>query len=337
VAGHAGGRSLSPRDLDEDDIRFRARGGSRRRTRERPSYEDAREALVLAVDRGRYGCWVDGQEVTAVRGADARRSPVVVGDHVSLVGDTSGDSDTLARIVRVQPRRTVLRRSPDDTDPVERPVVANADRLVCVVALADPAPHPRLIDRVLVAAYDGGLEPVLCLTKTDLAAPDELLAAYTPLGMPVVAMSRAASLEPLLAELRGRTSVLFGHSGVGKSTLVNRLVPGAGRATGGVNEVTGRGRHTSSSVLMMPLPDHEGWVVDTPGIRSFGLGHVAPDRVVAAFPDLGPAVENCPPGCTHAAGARDCALDVWVAQGHAEPARLESLRRLLAARESGDE
>jgi len=325
---------------DEDDVRVRARPGSRPRTRTRPAHADAVPATVVAVDRGRWTCRVDGgaaAEVTAMRGSEMRRTPVVVGDRVALVGDTSGATDSLARIVRVEPRSSLLRRTPDDTDPVERPVVANADQLVCVVALADPPPRLRLIDRVLVAAYDGGLGPLLCLTKSDLADPAELVAAYAPLGVGVLALSREAPLGPLLDALRGRTSVFFGHSGVGKSTLVNRLVPGARRATGEVNATTGRGRHTSSSAVLLALPDGAGFVVDTPGIRSFGLGAVSLARVLAAFPDLAGGAEDCPPHCTHLPDAPACALPGWVAAGHATPARLASLQRLLASREGGED
>ena len=99
-------------------------------------------------------------------------------------------------------------------------------------------------------------------------------------------------------QLSGRISVLVGHSGVGKSTLVNALVPGADRAIGGVNAVTGRGRHTSTSAVALELPGG-GWVIDTPGIRSFGLAHVDLDRGPAGFPDLEPGTEECPRGCTH--------------------------------------
>ncbi|RBL85522.1 ribosome small subunit-dependent GTPase A, partial [Streptomyces cavourensis] len=105
------------------------------------------------------------------------------------------------------------------------------------------------------------------------------------------------------------------------------------RTTGIVNAVTGRGRHTTTSALALPLPDGRGWVVDTPGVRSFGLHHVDPSRVIHAFPDLEPGTEECPRGCTHDENQPECALDAWVAEGHADPARLDSLRRLLATRE----
>jgi ribosome biogenesis GTPase len=269
--------------------------------------------------------------VTAMRARELGRKGVVVGDRVSLVGDTSGEPDALARIVRVQPRSSALRRTADDTDPFERIIVANADQLVIVTALADPVPRPRMIDRCLVAAYDAGLDPLLCLTKADLAPPDDLVAAYDPLGVPFVVTRRGGPADALRERLSDRMSVLVGHSGVGKSTLVNSLVPDAARAVSHVNPVTGRGRHTSSSALALELPDG-GWIIDTPGVRSFGLAHVDPRNLVGAFPDLAEGAVECPRGCNHL--QPDCALDAWVAAGHADEARLYSLRRLLESRES---
>ncbi|MBB0243785.1 ribosome small subunit-dependent GTPase A [Streptomyces alkaliphilus] len=333
---------------DEDDIRVRPdRRGSRPRTHRRPAHEDAVEGMVTTVDRGRLTCRVGDRAVVAVKARELGRKGVVVGDRVALVGDLSGDRDALARIVRVERRRSALRRTADDDDPYERVVVANADQLAIVTALADPPPRPRLIDRCLVGAYDAGLEPLLILTKADLASADAMVKTYAPLGIrhvvttglheeegePDEATRRViASVRELLV---GRTTVLVGHSGVGKTTLVNGLVPERRRATGRVNEVTGRGRHTTTSALALPLSDEEGepegWVIDTPGVRSFGLHHVDPSRVIHAFPDLEPGTEGCPRACGH--DEPDCALDAWVAAGHADPRRLESLRRLLATRE----
>lgn len=317
-------------------MRVRPGRGSRPRTRRRPAHASAAEGFVAAVDRGRYRCLVDGRTVTAMRARELGRRGVVVGDWVALAGDVSGAPGTLARVVRVEPRTTVLRRSADDTDPVERVIVANADQLAIVTALADPPPRPRLIDRFLVAAYDAGLEPLLCLTKADLAPPGEVLAIYQPLGIAHVVLGRPlsdAALDPLRALLAGRVTAAVGHSGVGKSTLVNALIPDAARAVGEVSPVTGRGRHTSSSAVALPLPDG-GWLIDTPGLRSFGLGHLSPDRVVRAFADLAAGAMACPPGCSHT--EPDCALDDWVRdQGAASRlvARLDSLRRLLRSRE----
>jgi len=262
------------------------------------------------------------------------RGSVVVGDRVALAGDVSGGEGTLARIVRVEPRTSALRRSPDDTDPTERIIVANADQMVIVCSLAAPSPRLRFVDRCLVAAYDAGLDPLLLLTKADLAAnsaPGKIRAFYAPLGLPTLTTRRPLpprTLSRLRNVLAGRISVLIGQSGVGKSTLVNTLVPEAARTTGTVNPVTGRGRHTSSSAVALPLGD--GWLIDTPGLRGFGLGHVSAERVAEAFGDLAEGAAGCPPGCDHLSPG--CGLDEWAREHHAE-ARLDSLRRLLRSRE----
>jgi ribosome biogenesis GTPase / thiamine phosphate phosphatase len=319
---------------DEQDHEHyeRPRRRTRPRTKERPRYDDAVEGVVTAVDRGRFTLLVGDVPVWAVKSRPLGRKGVVVGDRVRVVGDVSGADGALARIVEVQDRVTVLRRTADDDDPVERVVVANADQLVVVTALADPEPRPRLIDRALVAAYDARMKPLLCLTKADLADPETLLATYRSLGVPWVVTRKGGDLSELRDRLSGRTSVLIGHSGVGKSTLVNALVPDADRDVGRVNAVTGRGRHTSTSAVMLALPGHAGWIIDTPGIRSFGLAHVRPEDLIEAFPDLDEMTEDCPRGCTHGADEPECGLDEAVARGEADPERVESFRRLLEAR-----
>lgn len=328
--------SRGHRHLDEDDIRVRARGGSRPRTRDRPKHEGARQGFVTAVDRGRYRCLVDDRTVVAMKARELGKGSIVVGDRVALVGDLSGSPGSLARVVRVEPRTAVLRRTADDTDPVERVIVANADQLVIVCSLADPEPQPRFVDRCLVAAYDAGLAPLLCLTKSDLASADTLLATYSALAMPsvVTRWDSAEDVSALREHLYGRLSVMVGSSGVGKSTLVNLLVPAADRSVGHVNPVTGRGRHTSTSAAALPIDG--GWIIDTPGVRSFGLAHVSPDDVVAGFTDLAAAVAECPPGCPHTEGAVGCALDIGLAEGRLDAARVASLRRLLSSREGAD-
>ncbi|MCF6506020.1 ribosome small subunit-dependent GTPase A [Blastococcus sp. MG754426] len=313
--------------MDEDDVRVRpSRRGSRPRTRTRPAHADAVPGLVVAVDRGRMTVRVEGPggapvDVTAMRARELGRHGVVVGDRVRLVGDTSGRPDSLARIVVIEDRTTSLRRTADDTDPTERVVVANADVLVIVTSVTDPEPALGFLDRCLVAAYAGGLEPLLCLTKTDLASPRPLLDRYAGLGLEAVPMSRELPLADLLDRVRDRMSVFVGQSGVGKSTLVNRLVPDALRATGDVSKI-GKGRHTSSSAVLFDLPGG-GTVIDTPGIRSFGLAHVTADDVLVAFEDIAEAATECPPGCGHTAEDPDCALDAWAADG--PPVRREQL------------
>jgi ribosome biogenesis GTPase len=216
-------------------------------------------------------------------------------------------------------------------------VVANAELLVIVIALADPPPRTGFIDRCLVAAIAGGLRPVLCLTKSDLAEPAALVEHYTDLDLQVVVTRHDTEPTALTERISGQVSAMIGHSGVGKSTLVNTLVPEARRATGVVSAV-GKGRHTSTSVVALPLP-HGGWVVDTPGVRSFGLAHVTPADVLAGFDEFVAAAEECRSNCGHLGPPSDpdCVLDAIVARGEAHAGRLRSLRRLLHSRLGTDQ
>ena len=357
-----GSSRMNVRDFsewDESDVHVRPnKKGSLPRTKDRPTFKEAIRGRVITVDRGRWSVVVDeGTEnertLIAARAKELRRTPIVTGDFVDVVGDTSGAKDTLARIVRLGERTSVLRRSADDTDTSERVVVANAQQLVIVVAAANPEPRTGFIDRAVVAAVDAGIEPILCITKTDVRYPQHLLDYYAASGLKIVLSASSDGLAPsqdgaqglesapvqeLLQELLGEVSVLLGHSGVGKSTLVNALT-GSDRATGHVNAVTGRGRHTSSSALALRPVERDGrpvpagtWIIDTPGIRSFGLAHVPRETVVDAFVDLAPGAADCPKGCTHAAQAPDCGIEAYVAAGKAGPSgpeRLESLRKLL--------
>lgn len=331
-------------DEDEDkyaDYEARTRPnpkGNKPRTKIRPEHNDAVTGRVLTVDRGRYSVLIDEDgadehEATASRASELRKKAIVTGDRVDLVGDTTGDEGSLSRIVRIQPRTTVLRRSADDSDEVERIIVANADQMLIVVAAADPEPRPRLVDRYLVAAFDAGISPILCITKTDLVDPASFLANFDALDITVVTSGHGAMPTDQIKELlTGHTTVAVGHSGVGKSTLVNALVPDANRAIGRVNDVTGRGRHTSSSTISYRVAG--GWIVDTPGVRSFGLGHVSVDNILKSFTDLAAIAEDCPRGCTHLPDAPDCELNERISDGELGEIgklRLDSFQRLLAS------
>ena len=339
-------------DIDDDDDEYSEYDESaakvrpnpkanKPRSKNRPEHADAIAGRVFSVDRGRYGVWVDEntpeeRQLIASKARELGKNQdgkvsVVAGDWVDLVGDVSGDEGTLARIVRIQPRKTLLRRSADDTDAVERIIVANADQMLIVVAAANPEPRPRLVDRYLVAAFDAGITPILCITKTDLADPAEFLANFAGLDLTIIeSRSDDFPIETIREYIDGHTTVAVGHSGVGKSTLVNALVPDANRAIGRVNDVTGRGRHTSSSTISYRCGT--GWIVDTPGVRSFGLGHVDPSNILRSFTDLAAIAEDCPRGCTHLPDAPDCAIIEAVDAGELGEIgrlRLDSFQRLI--------
>lgn len=318
---------------------------NRPRTKRRPDHDEAVTGMVIGVDRGRYSILLKtgGKEVTvtAARARELHKTSIVIGDRVDLVGDVSGEEGSLARIVRILDRETLLRRSADDTDRVERVIVANADQMLIVIAAANPEPRVRLVDRYLVAAYDAGLSPIICVTKTDLQDPSDFIEHFHALDIPVFFSNPDGfPLQQLKSALSGHETVFVGHSGVGKSTLINALVPEAEREIGDVNVVTGRGRHTSSSSVAFAIRDSNkeriGWVIDTPGVRSFGLGHVTQESILKGFKELDEIMQNCPRGCTHARNAPDCALDDAIESARLDEggaARVNSLRRLLELNE----
>lgn len=356
---------------DESSIRVRPGKGSRPRTKRRPDYSSAQQAMVVSVDRGRWGCVLvdpdkklpqssgtiteavltDGlsspesvrslavasgyHHVIAMRARELGRTPIVVGDRVSVVGDISGKVDTLARIVKLADRSTVLRRTADDTDPFERIVAGNSELLLIVVAVSDPPPRAGFVARALVAAYTGNVQPVLCLTKTDVEDGSEFAAEFAALDIPVLDVGFKSPLDELHRLVDGKLSTMIGHSGVGKSTLINRLIPTAARATGELSGV-GKGKHTSTQSVALPLVKG-GWVIDTPGIRSFGLAHIAPDDIVTCFTDLESLSEQCSRGCTHLGPPADpeCAFD----EENVPPStfrRAQAVRGLITALQLND-
>lgn len=283
--------------------------------------------MVITKDRGRWGVVLDGEEhpVVCMRARELGRTPIVVGDRVAVVGDTSGKPGTLARIVRLEERTSVLRRTADDTDPYERIVVGNAEQLLIVSAVADPPPRSGFVERALIAAFAGGVKPIICLTKSDLGDPAEFASEFADLDVPVVICGINDPLQNIEKVVEGHITALIGHSGVGKSTLVNRLVPDAERATGEVSGV-GKGRHTSTQSVALRLP-HGGWIIDTPGIRSFGLAHIEPDTIINVFDDLAAAVQTCDRGCNHIDDP-GCGLDTLTGTS---ARRATAVRTLLTA------
>ncbi|NCV36077.1 MAG: ribosome small subunit-dependent GTPase A, partial [Actinobacteria bacterium] len=266
---------------------------------------------------------------------ELRKDGCVTCDRVALDGDVTGAKGSLARIVTIDERSSVLTRAAEDGEEVEQTIVANADQLVIVMAAANPEPRPRLVDRYLVAAYNAGLKPILVVTKCDVSDPADFIAGFAGVELEIIQTRSDQPLpERLLEALVDHTSVFVGHSGVGKSTLINKLAPNTDRSTGIVNELTGKGKHTSSSAIAIKVSG--GWIVDTPGIRSFGLSGISAGQILRGFSDLSEAAEACPRDCSHMPPADDCALDQALREGKLTELRLDSFRRLVAGLGSVD-
>jgi ribosome biogenesis GTPase / thiamine phosphate phosphatase len=284
-------------------------------------------ARVVGVDRGRVTI-VDRGEVTEARFAGTMRGEkAAVGDRVKVrPAKHAGDEP---RIVEVLPRDTVLTRTADDTDDTERVVVANADQIVIVVAADHLDVGTRFLDRVLVAASLGGVDPVLCINKRDLVGDGdevaEVIARYEAIGVPVRVTSAVTGegMDALELLLAGCWTAFTGHSGVGKSSLFNRLIPGASQTIGELGRYGGR--HTTVAAWALEAPGLDAWLVDTPGVRSFGLGSLPPAELGRHFPEL--AALHCQlDDCSHS-GEPGCELP----RAEIHPTRLAAFERLRAS------
>jgi ribosome biogenesis GTPase / thiamine phosphate phosphatase len=292
------------------------------------SYDEGR---IVAVDKGQVRVLYDDEVLPARFAGAMRGTKVAVGDRVR-VKPPRHETDE-ARIVELLERRTVLLRTADDAEDDERVVVANADTVIVVLAADYLDVGARFLDRVLVAASTGGLDPVLCINKVDLVADRSEVEAvrerYEAIGVDVRVTSAVTGegIGPLEELLTGCWTTFTGHSGVGKSSLFNLIVPDAGREVAEIGRFGGR--HTTVAARAMHIPSLDAWLVDTPGVRSFGLGTVDPRELPRHFPelrDLGCDLDDC----LHE-GEPGCAL----ADADVHPARLESYRRLLAGLRDG--
>lgn len=294
---------------------------------------DARGALVRldaahpdAPGGGREAwCSVAGR--LHLRGRTGQRTPVAAGDRVQVrMGGTRG-----AQVVTLQPRRSLLSRPAAHKGRIEHVLAANVDQVLIVASAADPGFNPSLVDRLLAVVAWSRLEALLVINKMDLVQEEPPEAAtYRALGVPVFPASArtGAGLEPLRQRLRGRTSVVTGHSGVGKSSLLNALEPGLVLAVGEVNAVSGRGTHTTSAATHVELAGG-GAVIDTAGVREFGLFQVPPRELTWLFPDLAAASRDCRfPDCSHT-HEPGCAVEQAVEEGRVAAFRYDSYLKIL--------
>lgn len=284
---------------------------------------------VLERDGATYRVLAGGTEVRAVLRGKAKRedrAKVVAGDVVTLEPEPGGE---LFGITGVEPRRTVLeRRIPLGRG--TRPVVANVDRVFVMTATRDPEPIPSVLDRLLVLAEANDIPAALIVNKTDLDPATALIARYRAAGyevLPVCART-GNGLEAIRAWLPGHASVLTGPSGVGKSSLLNALQPGLGLRTGAISEKARRGRQTTVSARMVPLPGG-GWLVDTPGFSEVGLWGLDPRGLAQCFPEMRARLGQCRfPDCRHVQEP-GCAILAAVADGGIAADRHASYRLLL--------
>lgn len=275
----------------------------------------------------------DGADVAIACVARGRRLEAVCGDRVRITLSPDGRDAAQGVIEGVEPRRNLLFRRDAFR---EKMLAANLDAVICVVAL-EPAFSEDLISRCLIAAEAAGLQASIVLNKTDLPgerAARERLAAFSDLGYPVIGLSARAGATALQAPLAGRRTLLIGQSGMGKSTLVNALVPAAGASIGDISVALDSGRHTTTASRLYRLPSG-GELLDSPGLQAFGLAHLDRARLAEAFREFRPLLGQCRfSDCRHQSEP-DCAVLAAVGRGQVHPARLQTWHRLLGEQPRG--
>jgi ribosome biogenesis GTPase len=254
---------------------------------------------------------------------------VAVGDEVLVFDDGSGRGV----VEQVLPRRSALARPDVFRSHLQQVIVANADQLLIVASWRNPTFWPELLDRYLIAAERNRLNPLICINKIDLAedmpACQEALQPYQALGYPIIFASAltGVGIDNLRDILRGRITALAGMSGVGKSSLLAAAQPGLQLRTGAVSQASGEGQHTTTQVTMLPLT-HGGFVVDTPGIREFGLSGLSKAELIQFYPDLAGVGAGCRfADCTHR-HEPDCTVKAAVAQGSLSATRHSNYRKI---------
>ena len=262
---------------------------------------------------------------------------LAVGDDVLLEPSARGSDWAIAEIL---PRRSALARRAPGGGQGERIVAANVDQVVIMFAVAKPEPHLRMLDRFLVIAEGNDLPARVIINKIDLADSDEAhgrFRAYEHAGYPVhfTSVKTGAGLSGVQALFTGCRSVITGPSGVGKSSLLNAIFPGAGLRVGAISESVNKGRHTTVGALMLPLPGGVGYVVDTPGLREVGLWALPPEHLDRCFPEIRALSGGCRyADCRHIAEP-ECAVRAAVDAGTLSFDRYDSYRRLWEELEAG--
>lgn len=266
-----------------------------------------------------------------------KTDPAAVGDRVRATLSIPASDPPQGVIEEILPRVRSLSRLARGTDDTEQVILANPDQLVAVVAIRDPEPHPRMIDRLLLLAEARGIDAILCVNKVDLAGlpeVDRFFEPYRMAGYPIVPTSAHTGygVDDLRELLAGKISAFAGPSGVGKSSLLNHIIPGPVERTGDISSATGKGRHTTTWTTLFQL-DRDTFVADTPGMRALGLWGIDFENLDDLFPEFRPHIGSCYYGDCRHLDEPDCAVLAALEAGKIHPARYESYRKLLVGGE----